>query len=233
MNNISLNPLVLVIATIALFITGLSIYISRVYLPEKIRRAYRKSITALAAAVETKDSGTVGHAQRVAKLTVDVARRAGVSGRDLERIEYAALLMDIGKANVPQSILKKTEPLTQDEWEIIKSHPRLGSEMVKAIPYLADTADYIDHHHEYWDGSGYPDALAKDKIPMGSRILCIAADYDAMVSDRPYHPRPLTRQEALEEIERGAGTKYDPVVAQIFIEMVWTETSEEESIIAA
>ena len=233
MDKLSLTPAVLIIATIALIITGLSIYISRIFLPAKIRQAYRKSITALAAAVETKDSGTVGHAQRVARLAVNIARRAGVSRLDLERIEYAALLMDIGKANVPQAILNKSEPLTPEEWGIIKSHSVLGAQMVRAIPFLAYTGDFIEHHHEYWDGTGYPAGLAGDSIPLASRILSISADYDAMVSERPYHPRPLSKVEALYEITKGIGSKYDPAVAQIFLDMVWTESSDDEETVAA
>lgn len=229
MSSLSINPAVVVLTVIALFITGLSIYISRIFLPMKIKQAYRKSMAALIAAVETKEAGTVGHAQRVASLTVEVARRVGIAARDLDKIEYASLLMDIGKANVPQSILMKSGPLTQSEWETIKQHPVIGAEMVRAVPFLADTADYILHHHEYWDGSGYNNGLVGEKIPLVSRILCVTADYDAMVSSRPYHPRPLTKEEALDEIIKGSGTRYDPAVAQVFLDMMWTESVEEDA----
>ncbi len=228
-----LNPLVLLIEIVLLTITALSLYVSRRYLPMKMKRAYLKSITALAAAVETKDSGTLGHAQRVAQLAVDLARRLGVEGRMLERIEYAALLMDMGKANVPLKLLNKRDPLTPEEWQVLQSHPQLGAEMVAAVPFLADLADAVLHHHEFWDGTGYPDGLAGEAIPLGSRILCVAADYDAMISERPYHPRPLNSAEALEEIERGAGTRYDPVVAAAFIGMMSPEGYEAASAKAA
>ena len=210
---------VLIIAGVALTITLFSIYVSRVYLPMKIKVAYLKSITALAAAVETKDSGTVGHAQRVAQLTVELARNLGLKEPDLGRVEYAALLMDIGKANVPQVILNKLEPLSIDEWEIIKSHSQLGAEMVASVPFLASISDYVRHHHEYWDGSGYPDAIKGEEIPLVSRILSIAADFDAMISKRPYHDA-LSPEEAIEEVRRGIGSKYDPNVARIFLEMI-------------
>ena len=210
---------VLIIAGIALTITLFSIYVSRVYLPMKIKVAYLKSITALAAAVETKDSGTVGHAQRVAQLSVELARNLGLKDLDLGRVEYAALLMDIGKANVPQVILNKLEQLSPDEWEIIKSHSRLGSEMVASVPFLASISDYVLHHHEYWDGSGYPDGLSGEEIPLVSRILSIAADFDAMISQRPYHDA-LSHEAAIEEVRRGIGSKYDPNVAQTFFELI-------------
>ena len=214
------NPGVLIIGAIALSITFLSVYVSRVYLPSRIKHAYRKSITVLAAAVETKDSGTVGHAQRVAGLTAECARRLGVVGRDLERIEYAGLLRDIGKANVPQAVLTKTDPLTPKEWDTVKKHAELGEEMVAAVPFLADVAPYVRHHHEYWDGTGYPDGLGGEDIPLGSRILAVASDYDAMVSDRPYHPTPMEAEEAIGQIRRDSGTKYDPAVVDVFLAVV-------------
>jgi len=227
------NPLVLLIEVILLTITALSLYVSRRYLPTKMRHAYLKSITALAAAVETKDSGTLGHAQRVAQLTVDLARRLGLERHRLERIEYAALLMDMGKANVPLRLLNKREPLTPDEWQILQSHPQLGAEMVAAVPFLGDLAPMVLHHHEFWDGSGYPDGLAGEDIPLESRILCVAADYDAMVSERPYHPRPLSPSEAVAEIKRGAGTRYDPVVSELFVSMMGSESQEAQAVKAA
>ena len=228
-----LNPGVLIIAAIALSITFLSVYVSRVYLPMRIKQAYRKSITVLAAAVETKDSGTVGHAQRVAYLTAECARRLGAVGRDLERIEYAGLLRDIGKANVPQAILNKTDPLTPDEWTTVKKHSELGEEMVAAVPFLADVAPYIRHHHEYWDGTGYPDGLQGENIPLGSRILAVASDYDAMVSDRPYHPRPMESEEAIDQIRRDSGGKYDPAVVEVFLAVISEDLSTQHSTKAA
>lgn len=223
MPDMSLDPMVIFIACVALSITVLSIYVSRVYLPMKIKDAYLKSITALAAAVETKDSGTVGHAQRVARLTVEVAQRLGVDCRELEVIQYAALLRDIGKARVPHAILNKSGHLTQEEWEIVQSHAMLGAEMVSNVPFLQSAAKHVLHHHEYWDGSGYPDGLKGEEIPLGSRILAVASDYDAMVSERPYHPQPMDAESAMEEIRRGAGAKYDPAVVEVFLEVLAVE----------
>jgi len=215
-----LTPGLVTIIGVLVTISAISVYISRVQVPAKARKAYVKSITALAAAVETKESGTVGHAERVAQLTVETARRLGVGERELERIRYAALLMDIGKANVPQALLNKSDPLTPEEWQIVKSHPQQGAEMVASVPFLADLEDYVLHHHEYYDGSGYPDGLRGDEIPLASRILAVAADYDAMTSERPYHKRVLSLEEADEEIRKGRGVIYDPTVVDAFLGMV-------------
>ena len=215
------DPGVLLIGSAALSVSVLSLYVSRVYLPAKMKSAYLKSITVLAAAVETKDSGTVGHAQRVASTTKAVARALGMSGKELERIEYAALLRDIGKANVPHAILNKSQPLTGEEWAVVKSHSTLGAEMVGAVPFLADCANLVLHHHEYWDGTGYPSGLKGEEIPLGSRILAVTSDYDAMISDRPYHNSdPLKPQDALEVILDGAGAKYDPMVAAVAVAII-------------
>lgn len=232
MHNHSLDISVVLIVMLALSITFASIYVSRIYLPRKIKKAYVKSITALATAVETRDSGTIGHAQRVAEITVDVAKRLGFSGKDLEKIEYAALLMDIGKASVPQALLNKREPFDPEEWAVVQSHSQLGAEMVSEVPFLADIADYILHHHEYWDGTGYPDALAGEQIPLTSRILSVAADYDAMISERPYHP-PMSVSQAVEEIRKFSGIKYDPLVAEVFLEMAEVKVTTSEQAIAA
>lgn len=215
-----LNPGLVIIVGALVSITAISIYVSRVYVPVKIRTAYVKSITALAAAVETKESGTIGHAERVAELTVDTARRLGMSNYDVERVHYAALLMDIGKANVPQSVLNKKDPLTSEEWEKVKSHPVQGAEMVAAVPFLADLEKHVRHHHEYFNGSGYPDGLKGEEIPLASRILAVAADFDAMTSARPYHSHVLSYDEACEEIRRGSGEKYDPRVVAAFLDML-------------
>ncbi|MCX6345628.1 MAG: HD domain-containing protein [Armatimonadetes bacterium] len=222
----SITPGVLITSAMAIGIFGISIYVSRVFLPRKIKRAYLNSISVLASAVETRYTGTLGHAKRVAEYTVELARRLGIECPILERIEYGALLMDMGKANVPQVILKKREPLTIAEWEILQTHPRKGAEMVASVPFLAHLQDIILHHHEYWDGTGYPDGLIGEEIPLESRILSIAADYDAMVSERSYRSGALTPDEALAEIELCLGRRYDPRVGEKFIDMIRQEMAE-------
>jgi putative nucleotidyltransferase with HDIG domain len=213
-------------ALVALGVVGMitagSAYWSRLALPKQMDQAYRASLHALAAAVETKDSGTVGHARRVADYAVAVARDMGLPAAELQRIEHAALLRDIGKVNIPHSLLNKTEALTQDEFETIKSHAKIGSEIVLQTPFLARCADIIAHHHERWDGSGYPAGLEGQGIPLASRILSVANDYDAMIRDRPYH-RALPQSEAARIIKEGAGVSFDPAVVETFLRILEKE----------
>lgn len=210
---------------IAAIIAAACIYFSYFALPKQMERAYKDALYTLAAAVETKDSGTIGHARRVADYAVAVASSLGVSKNELRIIEYAALLRDIGKVNVPHALLNKTGPLTDEEWIIMKSHSTLGAEMVSTVPFLADTADLILHHHENWDGSGYPEGLRGEEIPLGSRILAIATDYDAMVSNRPYH-QAMQPEQALEIIKNDIGIKYDPKVAEVFLNFINGKTQK-------
>lgn len=204
---------------VAGLITFICLYISYVVLPKQMERAYQDALNTLAAAVETKDSGTIGHARRVASYARAVAERLGVKGKELRRIEYAALLRDIGKVNVPHRVLNKSGPLTPEEWDILQSHSTLGASMVAEVPFLADTAELVRHHHENWDGSGYPDGLAGQDIPLGSRILAVATDYDAMVSERPYH-QAMPKEQAASEIKEAVGHKYDPEVVEVFLDVI-------------
>lgn len=206
----------------ALLITIGSAYWSRVALPRQMDQAYRSSLHALAAAVETKDSGSVGHARRVADHAVAMAREMGLSSNELQRIEHAALLRDIGKVNVSHALLNKVDALTPDEFEIIKSHARTGGEIVSQTPFLARCAEIIAHHHEKWDGSGYPDGLRGEDIPLASRILAVANDYDAMIIDRPYH-RALPTSAAARIIKEGAAVAYDPAVVETFLRILEKE----------
>jgi HD-GYP domain-containing protein (c-di-GMP phosphodiesterase class II) len=148
-----------------------------------------------------------------------VAEELGVDAGEIRWIEYAALLRDIGKANIPHELLNKREPLEPDEWEKVKSHSKFGEEIVASVTFLAPAADLILHHHECWDGSGYPDGLSGEDIPFGSRIIAVANDYDAMVSDRPYHTA-LSSEAAETEIQRGSDTRYDPLVVDAFLRVL-------------
>jgi putative nucleotidyltransferase with HDIG domain len=213
------TPPVIVAVAMAVLVTLGSWYYSSFYQPRKMERAYKKALYTLATAVETKDSGTIGHAERVAYYAVAVAQELGISRDELVKIEYAALLRDIGKVNVPASLLNKSDPLEPEEWENIKSHAKLGAEIVGAVPFLAFLGDLILHHHECWDGSGYPDGLAGEEIPLGSRILAVTTDYDAITSERPYHDSQPP-EVAIEQIKSGRGTKYDPAVVDAFLRVL-------------
>ncbi|HOK53985.1 MAG TPA: HD-GYP domain-containing protein [Armatimonadota bacterium] len=214
------TPVILAVG-IALVITLGSTYYSTFYQPRKMERAYKRALYALAAAVETRDSGTIGHARRVADYAVAVAEDLGIDKKEQLKIEYAALLRDIGKVNVPAALLNKSTPLTVEEWEHVKTHSQIGAEMVQAVPFpfLSYLSDIILHHHECWDGSGYPDNLQGEEIPLASRILAVTTDYDAITSDRPYH-ESQPHEVAIAQIKSGRGTRYDPAVVDAFLRVI-------------
>ncbi|MDO8682320.1 MAG: HD-GYP domain-containing protein [Armatimonadota bacterium] len=214
-------PAIIAIVAAVLVTIG-SAYWSRVALPRQIDQAYRASLHALAAAVETKDSETVGHARHVADHAVAVAKDMGLPRRELQRIEYAALLRDIGKVNIQHSLLNKTEALSEEEFDRVKSHAKIGADMVSQVPFLERCADIVLHHHERWDGSGYPDGQQGEDISLGARILAVADDYDAITSNRPYH-QALSHESAVRAIEDGAGSEYDPAVVSSFLTILERE----------
>lgn len=213
------TPPVIAAVVSAILVTLGSWYYSSFYQPKKMARAYKKALYALAAAVETKDSGTIGHAKRVSDYAVAVADDLGIDKGERLRIEYAALLRDIGKVNVQAHLLNKSAPLEPGEWEQIKSHAVLGAGIVQSVPFLSFLSDLIMHHHECWDGSGYPDGQVGEEIPLGSRILSVATDYDAIISERPYH-ESQPPEVAIEQIKEGRGTRYDPAVVDSFLRVL-------------
>ena len=216
------TPPIILAVTAAVFITLGSWFYSAFYQPKKMERAYKKALYALAAAVETKDSGTIGHAKRVSDYAVAVADDLGIDKEEQLRIEYAALLRDIGKVNVQAYLLNKSTTLEPDEWEQVKNHAIFGAEIVESVPFLSFLTELIEHHHECWDGSGYPDGLAGEEIPLGSRILAVATDYDAITSERPYHESQAP-EIAIEQIKDGKGTRYDPAVVDAFLRILQSQ----------
>jgi len=192
---------------------------SFVYLPAQMRRAYRQSLLTLARAVETKDVGSEGHGERVADYVLAVAREMRVPGRQRRRMEYAAFLQDIGNVRVPHAILNKAEGLTDEEFSIVKAHSVMGADMVERVKFLRDISPIIRHHHERWDGSGYPDQLSGEGIPLGARILAVCTAYDSMVRARAYRAQ-LDEETAVREIRAGAGNKFDPEVVNAFLKIL-------------
>jgi len=186
----------------------------------QIRDAYLATIRAMVAAVEARDPYTAGHSGRVARYTAAAARKLNLSEDLVERLEYAAWLHDIGKLAVPDRILRKKGRLTDDEWHLMRQHPRTGAGILKEIDLLGRDVDIILHHHERYDGQGYPDFLSGQEIPLGARLIAIADAFEAMTSERPYRPRPLTREEAFAELEAQAGRQFDPALVKVFIEAV-------------
>ncbi len=174
-------------------------------------------INVLAETIEAKDRHTRGHCNRMRRLCVELGRLAGLSPEDLEMLEYASLLHDLGKIGINEMVLNKPGPLTEDECEHIKEHPEIGEKILQGIPLMEPVARIIVSHHENFDGSGYPRNLKGEDIPLPSRVIAVADIYDAMSSDRPYR-KGLRIEIVLEEMLRVAGSQLDPSLVNIFIE---------------
>jgi len=174
-----------------------------------------------------RDPHTSDHAQRLQELSLSLGKRVGLTEYQLGNLKLLALLHDIGKIGIPDSILFKTYILTPSEWEKMREHSRIGYRMAKNIPDFAPIAQDILHHHEHWDGTGYPDGLKGEKIPLLSRIISIIDAYDVMQSRRPYKA-PISKTKALKEIERCAGTQFDPQLVEIFLKIVKNNASREK-----
>ncbi|HLV80373.1 MAG TPA: HD domain-containing phosphohydrolase, partial [Chthonomonadaceae bacterium] len=177
------------------------------------------TIQALAAAVDAKDPYTQGHSRRVAEYAAELARYVGLPKGEADLVYITGTLHDVGKIGVPDAVLQKPGRLTAEERAIIETHPVLGEIIVRKAPQLATTLPGVRHHHERWDGTGYPDRLAGKAIPYLARILALADTFDAMTSDRPYRAG-MPRERALEEIARSAGTQFDPDLARAFVAMM-------------
>jgi putative nucleotidyltransferase with HDIG domain len=178
--------------------------------------AYTSTLSALVAALDAREHETSDHSQRVVRYTMAVSRRMGIDGEDLDQIARGALLHDIGKIGVPDSILLKAGPLTPAEWIEMRKHPEIGHQILQSIGFLSKAADIVLAHQERWDGGGYPRGLRGGQIPLGARIFAIADTLDAMTSDRPYR-RGVSFEEARAEIARCSGTQFDPACVEAFL----------------
>jgi putative nucleotidyltransferase with HDIG domain len=177
-------------------------------------------IEALARAMMARDGLTHQHAQRVQRFAVTLASEAGIRSYSmLEAIDVAALLHDIGKLGIPDRVLHKPGPLTQEEYDQVKQHVIIGADILSAFAFPGPLALIVRHHHENWDGTGYPDGLQGEAIPIGARVLSIVDCYDALTSDRPYR-RALSHGCALAMIHERRGTMYDPTVTDAFMRIV-------------
>ncbi|WP_069650812.1 HD-GYP domain-containing protein [Caloranaerobacter ferrireducens] len=191
-----------------------------------MKHVYMETIQALTNAMEAKDAYTKGHADRVGKYAVKLARALNLSDKKIENIKNAAILHDIGKIGIDDQILKKPGKLTDEEYQKIKEHPSIGAEILKGVNFLKEVSNIVRHHHERYDGKGYPDGLKEDEIPVEAAILAIADVYDAMTSDRPYR-KALSKDVALSEIEKNAGTQFDPEFAKMFVKVMRNEEEKE------
>jgi putative nucleotidyltransferase with HDIG domain len=180
---------------------------------------YFEIIQTFARIVDAKDAYTANHSSRVRNYSKMIAEKIGFSVEMTKQIEYAALMHDIGKIGISENILKRDGALSQEETEVMKSHPIIGYNIIAPMSFLSELAPIVLYHHERYDGSGYPEKLSKDNIPLGARIISIADSYDAMTSDRPYR-KALTKEESISELVRKSGTQFDPKIVEIFIEIL-------------
>jgi len=193
-----------------------SVAIENAALKEDMEKTYVETVAALAAAVEARDKYTKGHSRRVTELSVALARSMGLSAQACKDIEAAALLHDIGKIGIPDSILHNAGPLPPEGLRYIHDHPIGGENILKPVGSLGRLCPIVRHHHEHYDGGGYPDRLRGEQIPLAARILAVADSYDAMISDRSYKPA-RTSEEAIEELRRCRGTLFDPECVDAFV----------------
>ncbi|MCX6004604.1 MAG: diguanylate cyclase [Chloroflexi bacterium] len=184
------------------------------------------TIYALAATLEARDKYTYGHSRKVSRYAVAVAESLGCPPEQVTIISAAALLHDIGKIGIPDNILNKSEKLLEEEWELLKSHPRLSATIIGHIPGLTTCLAAVRHHHERWDGNGYPAGLLGETIPIEARILAVADSFEAMISDRPYRG-PFSFKKAITELERCSGTQFDPSVVKAFIPIALATAPDE------
>lgn len=181
-----------------------------------LENTFRETIQGLALAIETKDAYTHGHSENVTRLAVAAAREMGLDDAFCQTLRQAGLLHDIGKIGISSSILNKPGRLTPEEYDIIKGHPAMGKRILEPISFLRDVVPIVYHHHERFDGKGYPEGLAGDEIPLASRVMAVADTYDAMTSDRAYR-KGLSHEVAVAELERCAGTQFDPECVKAFL----------------
>jgi HD-GYP domain-containing protein (c-di-GMP phosphodiesterase class II) len=187
----------------------------------EMRDMFTQTIGALAEAVDKRDPFTSKHSQNVKLIAVDIGKEMRVSSSELEALEWGGLLHDVGKIGVPDAVLLKSDRLTREERMTMNAHPVLGAQIISPVTKLAPELPIIRHHHEWYNGSGYPDRLIGDEIPKLARILHVADAFEAMTAQRPYRMTPLTAEQALGELRKFAGIQFDPAVVDAFVRTPW------------
>jgi putative nucleotidyltransferase with HDIG domain len=194
-------------------------------LARDLQRAYRETITALVNALRWRDGETEAHGDRVSERVVDVCRRLGLSDQQVSDAEYGAIFHDIGKIAVPDAILHNTDDLTEDEWQVIRQHTVVGEQILRPIGFLRAVARIVRHSHEHWDGSGYPDALVGEQIPIESRIVFACDAFDAMTTERSYQ-EAMALPRAIERMRELRGVHFDPQVVDALLDVLASELAE-------
>ena len=184
---------------------------------DKIRDSFLNSIKSLALALEAKDKYTSGHSQRVADIAVNIAKNLKMAPREIEQLRFAALVHDIGKIGIKESVMNKEDGLTDEEYAYISTHSVIGENILTPIIEDEEILKMVRHHHERYDGRGYPDGISAEQIPLGARIVAVADMFDAMTSDRPYR-KAVSPEIAVNELKRNEQTQFDPQVIKAFIE---------------
>jgi HD-GYP domain-containing protein (c-di-GMP phosphodiesterase class II) len=188
---------------------------------QQVQRAIYQSLLGLANALEAKDAYTRGHSERVGAWSRGVAAALGLAPGDVDMIGQAGLLHDIGKIGIPEAVLRKPGALDADEWTVMRNHPLIGAQIVAPFDFFSGGALMIRHHHERCDGSGYPDGLTGDEIPLGARIIAVADVYDALTSNRPYRVAQ-SHAAAVERLASEAGRSLDEDVVTVFLDLMQT-----------
>ncbi len=207
----------------AVLLVILPVYLIRLSMRRYIemRQMFTQTVASLAQAVDARDKFTSGHSVRVKQISVDIGRTMRVGERDLEALEWGGLLHDIGKIGVPDSVLNKPDRLTKEERAIMNAHPVIGANIIAPVTKLAPELPIIRHHHEWYNGSGYPDRLIGEEIPRLARILHVADAFEAMTAARPYRMKPLTTDQAMAELRKFAGIQFDPTIVDAFARTHW------------
>ena len=188
-------------------------------LHEELQEVFLQTIEGFAFAIDAKDPYTLGHSRRVTQYSGWIAERLGMDEREIQKIRHAAILHDIGKIGLRLETLNKPGKLSKEEIESFRAHPETGRRILAPIRFLADLVPVLYHHHERYDGGGYPQGKAGSEIPLGARILAVADSYDAMTSDRPYRTA-MTAQQAIRELRTNAGSQFDPAIVTVFIDVL-------------
>jgi len=185
----------------------------------RLRHQAQETFEKMTQSLMERNHYTGAHSEEVSLIAQRIARELGLPEDEVERIGAAARVHDIGKIAIPDSILLKQDGLTDEEWKVIEQHPVLSAELLKGLEIYDGSIEIIKHHHEHWDGSGYPDGLRGEQIPLGARIVAVADVYNALTTDRPYRPA-YSKEEALEIIAGMRGKELDPRVVEAFLKVI-------------